>query len=668
MKIKRTILAIALVTTVVLTAVAQRTAFDKVAVVSNSGTWKTLRVAQAPAPFRTPANTPKIASYQEGGHGKVIESLETEKTSINAGDTSQFRVSVRLRNRSGAGLSGIQLRVVLVDADGNTEVIGTFNAGGLGNGNQYTSNINCKVPAYLVSGRYRLMVLSRHNAVDADDWRRITVSADGISNSHDFEVTPNRNLRTWTSNGFDSRAVGMMTPVSNQSASVSCWAHAVVGAVQQYVLKETGSVYQFSPQHLRFGTSRVNTRQTTFNGKPEQSVGVVNALAFLMMDGVVLEDDIPFVASINSSTPLPSNFYTAQRHYRITGTMLIPAGMENIDRIKSAYLEYGNAFTFWATSATNKERLENPATFARYYNSTIGARTGSHVINIVGWDDNYPKENFTVQPPGNGAWLIKENYGSSGMGARVHDRGYLWLSYHDETWHRRNTYVITSVEPVSANEKILANYDYAVENNVGINTTDSRRRQPVANVYEISAQDATSYQISKVTFFGRTDHRYNIHIIPAPADGMPPPIDSNLWGQPLVKDIVIPKMAERGWITVALNKPYIPKAGKYLVMIDTYRVSSTNNTRFDRAYGSAFGELDEEAICANEACTGRCPECPVPVAGYRDISPTIRAGQSFAYRWADSKWDDLYDRNTIDEPTGTRRHGGLLMQLVLQKR
>jgi len=639
--------------------------------VGNPALWQ---VTQAQAPIRTPAQTPKITSYPEGGHGKVIESLDAEKTTVTAGDITPFLVSVKLRNRSGAGLSGIQLRVVLVDTDGNTEVIGTYNAGGLGAGNQYTSNINnCRVPAYLSPGSYRLMILSRHNAAAADDWRRITESTEGIPTDLDFEITHNQySSRTWTTNGFDPRPLGLLTPVSNQGATVSCWAHAVLNAFQQLALKETGRVYNFSRQHLRFGTSRVNTEQTTFQGPPEQSVGTNNALAFIMMDGVVLEEDIPFAASINSSTPLPNNFYSAPRLYRITGTITIPPGFEHIDRIKAAILEYGNAFSFWATSATNSEQIQNYAAFSRYYTSAIGARSGSHAVAIVGWDDNYPKENFTVQPPGNGAWLVKQSYGSSGTGTRVFDRGYLWMSYHDESWHRRYTYAISGFEAVTPNEKIAAHYDYAVDGNVGVNTTSSRRRLPVANVYEIFAQDAANYQISKVTFHGREDQKYNIHIIPYPAEGLPSPENLSLWGEPYAKDIVIPAMSERGWITVPLDRPYIPQAGKYIVMIDTYRVSATNNTRFDRAYGGAPGELDEDDVCTNEDCAGNCPacncpDCPVPVPGYRAISPTITPGQSFAYNWTDIKWDDLYDRNTI-EADGTHRHGGLLMQLVLQKR
>lgn len=38
----------------------------------------------------------------------------------------------------------------------------------------------------------------------------------------------------------------------------------------------------------------------------------------------------------------------------------------------------------------------------------------NHSVTIIGWDDNYPKENFLGghQPEGNGAFLIKNSWGS----------------------------------------------------------------------------------------------------------------------------------------------------------------------------------------------------------------------------------------------------------------
>ena len=46
----------------------------------------------------------------------------------------------------------------------------------------------------------------------------------------------------------------------------------------------------------------------------------------------------------------------------------------------------------------------------RTYHYPNGSKKYSnHGVEIIGWDDNYPKENFKYEPEGNGAWLIKNS-------------------------------------------------------------------------------------------------------------------------------------------------------------------------------------------------------------------------------------------------------------------
>lgn len=64
--------------------------------------------------------------------------------------------------------------------------------------------------------------------------------------------------------------------------------------------------------------------------------------------------------------------------------------------------------------------------------------SADHSVAIVGWDDNFPKENFLEEnglPLGDGAWIVKNSWGSpdgtfpnkSDWG----DKGYFYLSYYD---------------------------------------------------------------------------------------------------------------------------------------------------------------------------------------------------------------------------------------------
>ena len=92
----------------------------------------------------------------------------------------------------------------------------------------------------------------------------------------------------------------------------------------------------------------------------------------------------------------------------------------------------------------------NTDTWAHY---TYDDLTASHGVCIVGWDDTYSRENFRAdhQPPGDGAWIVKNSWGSETEcetlpdGTRIGEKawgirneegkgtGYFYLSYYDKT-------------------------------------------------------------------------------------------------------------------------------------------------------------------------------------------------------------------------------------------
>ncbi len=64
----------------------------------------------------------------------------------------------------------------------------------------------------------------------------------------------------------------------------------------------------------------------------------------------------------------------------------------------------------------------------------------NHAVSIVGWDDNFSKDNFVGTPKGDGAWICKNSWGSN-----FHDGGYFYLSYYNAAIEN-----IYSVEVVKA--------------------------------------------------------------------------------------------------------------------------------------------------------------------------------------------------------------------------
>lgn len=126
------------------------------------------------------------------------------------------------------------------------------------------------------------------------------------------------------------------------------------------------------------------------------------------------------------------------------------------------------------------------STWSQYDASTEIEYT--HAVTIVGWDDSYNAANFagteSGMPPGNGAWLCKNNWGSDALYASLdasgdsphwgipagtatgapaasgedsEASGFFWLSYYDHTIHAPVAFDVTSVEGDFDN---LYQYDY----------------------------------------------------------------------------------------------------------------------------------------------------------------------------------------------------------------
>ncbi len=75
-----------------------------------------------------------------------------------------------------------------------------------------------------------------------------------------------------------------------------------------------------------------------------------------------------------------------------------------------------------------------------------------HDILILGWDDSFPKENFRIQPPEDGAWICQNTWGES-----FGEDGMFYVSYEDRNLFRKGGAVYNRIEAVD-------NYNHVYEN------------------------------------------------------------------------------------------------------------------------------------------------------------------------------------------------------------
>ena len=165
-----------------------------------------------------------------------------------------------------------------------------------------------------------------------------------------------------------------------------------------------------------------------------------------------------YVLQESAMLPSPANTdFEGQYIYNEAATAAIKDQLMNIRAVEIGFC----ADTSLPNQDTGDAVYINTNNWAHY---TWSGENANHAVTIVGWDDDYPKENFTAghQPPENGAWLVKNSWGSGerdfpnmgrgdwGIPVPLKDAegnivtdengdpvmvgsGYFWISYYDQT-------------------------------------------------------------------------------------------------------------------------------------------------------------------------------------------------------------------------------------------
>ena len=102
--------------------------------------------------------------------------------------------------------------------------------------------------------------------------------------------------------------------------------------------------------------------------------------------------------------------------------MFLPAraNATDNDNIKSALTTYGVVYSAMYYS----DLYFNDSTDAYHYPYSFSSQ--NHGVAIVGWNDNYSRNNFTIVPPADGAFIIKNSWGPA-----FGDQGFFHISYYD---------------------------------------------------------------------------------------------------------------------------------------------------------------------------------------------------------------------------------------------
>ena len=214
---------------------------------------------------------------------------------------------------------------------------------------------------------------------------------------------------------YDLRGHGKMPPVKSQGACGSCWSFATYGALESTYLPE--EAWDFSENHLK------NTHGFDL-GSCEGGFRSISAAYLARWSGPILESDDPYHAWDDT----PDNV-TGPAKKHIHEVLYLPKRSDSLDNehVKWAVMTHGGLYVsmVWSGSHWNTGQYYHAGSNA-YYMGSIPWDGGGHAVTVIGWDDNYSKLNFSSNPPGNGAFLVRNSWGS-GWG----DDGCFYISYYD---------------------------------------------------------------------------------------------------------------------------------------------------------------------------------------------------------------------------------------------
>ena len=222
---------------------------------------------------------------------------------------------------------------------------------------------------------------------------------------------------------YDTRTDGKgLTSVKDQNPYGTCWAHATIGCLEAWQLVAGNGSFDYSENNL----ANLHGRDIPFS---KGGNGDFASAYLLRWGGPVLETSDPY-PNVGGS---PSNLEPV---LHVQNVKWIPARSSPTDNavIKKAVMKYGAVYAsyYHEPSASGGVDL---GTKSAYWNPSEGAyyrssyHKANHSVCIVGWDDSYSAGKFSTKPPADGAFLIKNSWGT-GFGKSGY-KGFCWISYYD---------------------------------------------------------------------------------------------------------------------------------------------------------------------------------------------------------------------------------------------
>lgn len=359
-----------------------------------------------------------------------------------------------------------------------------------------TDAMNCSAHIYggnslLVEKHNISEVMEINPAEDGEYYVSLSNLSDILGYSCNFEITTKTATAVDESENvsiiptsYDLREKERMSVVKNQGSYGTCWAFAATSALESALLPEENDL--FSVDHMSMSNS--------FDADQYEGGEYTMGMAYLAAwQGPVYESDDPYGDGKTDGSLKPVKHVQEMRV--IDG--------KDYEAIKEAVFKYGGVTT--SLYSTIRSSQGDSEYYKRSTNSYcyIGTEKPNHDVLIIGWDDNYPKENFSVNLEGDGAFICQNSWGDS-----FGDNGVFYVSYYDTNVGTHNV-VYTRIEDTDNYDNIYqsdlcgwrGNLGFEKEEIYGANVFTAEKDEMVAAAGFYATSADTEYEVYIVNNF-----------------------------------------------------------------------------------------------------------------------------------------------------------------------
>lgn len=350
---------------------------------------------------------------------------------------------------------------------------------------------------------------------------------------------------------YDYRKVMRKPSTKDQGKWGTCWAFASLTALESSLLPEER--LDFSEDHMTFKNSFSSSRNDggTYN----------MAMAYLTSwQGPVLEKDDPYGDGVS-----PDGLKAVKHVQEI---QIIKE--KDFDKIKEMVLKYGGVQSSLYTllnGADTQSEYYNEKTNAYCY---IGTEKANHDVVIIGWDDNYPKENFNVNLEADGAFICQNSWGKD-----FGEDGIFYVSYYDTNIGIHNV-VYTKVEDIDNYENIYQSDLCGWSGQVGY----GKNTAYFANVYQTKGKES----LQAVGFYATDkDTEYEIFLVSDFKDTI------SLLNR---KELKKGKLENAGYYTIPLEEQVLEKGKKFAIVVKITTPNAKKPIAIEYAADNATKDVD----------------------------------------------------------------------------